>query len=487
MHEKNKAKDQEQKAKLAAESEAKQRVVAENATTDAAQQRDEAKQQTAIAEAVARFQSDMLTAADPSNLMGDKVTVVQAMEAATKAIDNGSLKDQPLVEAQVRNVIGMTFVGLARYSDAEPNLRKSLAICEKILPAGHPYIAKAKTGLAVLLKAQNKMSDAESLMRQALAIDRASLPAGDPETIQSINNLGLLLMDQHTLAEAEPLLREGLEISRANHADLANSLNSLGTLLWEGEKTDRGGAPVPRGIGDRPREPPRRASAYRRLPGQPVENPVWSGQVHRSRTADARSAGDPPGGLSKGHPDIAEGLNNLVTLLDAQNKRAEAEPLAREAVEILRKALTPNDPDLAFALYNLEWVMQARNAWAEGEPLIREVVKIDRVNYPAGDPRIAVDLSELGLNLKNQNKLDDAEPVFREALQTTRKGLPAKDPDIAKCLNNLGGLLEAQGKFDEAEPLIREAIEIDRAAFPRRQRRPWEGLELSRRADDGRE
>ena len=34
---------------------------------------------------------DMLATADPDKLMGDKVTVLQAMRAAVKELDNGSL------------------------------------------------------------------------------------------------------------------------------------------------------------------------------------------------------------------------------------------------------------------------------------------------------------------------------------------------------------------------------------------------------------
>ena len=38
--------------------------------------------------------------------LGDKVTVLQAMEAAVEELDKGSLEDQPLVEAGVRDTIG---------------------------------------------------------------------------------------------------------------------------------------------------------------------------------------------------------------------------------------------------------------------------------------------------------------------------------------------------------------------------------------------
>ena len=129
-----KARAQEQEAKAK-----EQEAEAKKQEAEARKQEAEAKKQAAIAEAVARFQTDMLAAADPQKLLGDKVTVLQAMQAAVAELDKGSLKDQPLVEAGVRSTIGTHVAALwARYDDAEPNLRKSLAIRRAALPAGHP-------------------------------------------------------------------------------------------------------------------------------------------------------------------------------------------------------------------------------------------------------------------------------------------------------------------------------------------------------------
>jgi len=57
----------------------------------ARRQEHEAKDQAAIAEAVSQFQSDMLASADPSRLLGEKVTVIQAVRAAVSELDAGKL------------------------------------------------------------------------------------------------------------------------------------------------------------------------------------------------------------------------------------------------------------------------------------------------------------------------------------------------------------------------------------------------------------
>jgi tRNA A-37 threonylcarbamoyl transferase component Bud32 len=153
------ARDQRDRAVAAQRAEAEQRQLAEAAKLEAQtqearateqeaearrqeaqakEQEAEAKKQAAIAEAVAKFQTDMLAAVDPSQLpkdpqtgepLKDAVTVVQAMAAAVKVLDEGTLAEQPLVEARVRNAIGNTLRALGRYDEAEPNIKKALALC----------------------------------------------------------------------------------------------------------------------------------------------------------------------------------------------------------------------------------------------------------------------------------------------------------------------------------------------------------------------
>src|SRR5439155_20825834 len=65
----------------------RQRRAAEHQRAAAERNAEEATRQTAIAEAVSRFQSDMLSSADPYKLMGDNVTVLKAVQAAVNELD----------------------------------------------------------------------------------------------------------------------------------------------------------------------------------------------------------------------------------------------------------------------------------------------------------------------------------------------------------------------------------------------------------------
>jgi serine/threonine protein kinase len=418
------------RAERARAGEAAQRVLADAAKA-------EAVAQAAIAEAVSTFQTDMLAAVDPDNLptdpvtkepLRDRITVLQVMQAAVQELDGGALKDQPLMEASVRSTIGRTLRGLGRLDEAEPNLRKSLALRRGALPAGHRDTAGSLNNYATILREQNKLAEAEPLIREALKIQRTSLPAGHLDIANSLNNLARLLQDQNRLAEAEPLVHEAMQISRAalpaGDPDIVTSLSTLSMLLIRQNKI---------------------AEA----------EPVFREILAINRTS-----------LPAGHPRIATSLNNLANLLQDQGKPEAAEPFVREAVGIQRSSLPKDHPDIATGLNNLAVILKEQNKLVEAEPLSREALVIYRAALPGGHPEIANGLNNLAVMLKEQNKLVEAEPLFREALEILRAAFPAGHEGIAITISNLADLQQKRGQTAPARAGWDEAISLLRDGAP---------------------
>ena len=100
----------------------------------------------------------------------------------------------------------------ALLAEAEPLMRRALAIDEASFGSEHPNVAIRLNNLAQLLKATNRLAEAEPLMRRALAIDEASFGAEHPNVARDLNNLARLLEDTNRVAEAEPLMRWALAI-----------------------------------------------------------------------------------------------------------------------------------------------------------------------------------------------------------------------------------------------------------------------------------
>ncbi|MFN9644918.1 MAG: tetratricopeptide repeat protein, partial [Cyanobacteriota bacterium] len=123
----------------------------------------------------------------------------------------------------------------AVYSDARRWHEQGLTECEERLGPEHPGTATALNNLAALLQATNRLSEAEPLMRRALAIAEASDGNDHPNVATALNNLAQLLQDTNRLEEAEPLMVRVVEIVEVSygkdHPNVAPALNNLALLL----------------------------------------------------------------------------------------------------------------------------------------------------------------------------------------------------------------------------------------------------------------
>ena len=103
--------------------------------------------------------------------------------------------------------LGLLYLNRARYTAAEPLMRRALQIDELSFGEDHPEVAIDLNNLAQLLQATNRLSEAEPLMRRSLQIDELSFDEDHPNVAIRLNNLALLLKATNRLSEAEPLMR----------------------------------------------------------------------------------------------------------------------------------------------------------------------------------------------------------------------------------------------------------------------------------------
>jgi tetratricopeptide (TPR) repeat protein len=380
-----------------------------------------------MAEAVSQFQADMLRSADPERMMGDKVTVLQAVIAAIKELDGGKLKDQPLVESQVRGTIGMTLRGLGRYELAEVELRKGLELRRRAVGPGDRLLIDSLNCLSSALQDQGRFDETDSVLRESLAICRAKLKSNDPITRLTLIHVSNLRSLQGRFGEAEVLGREVLDIARRatppDGVDVATALNNLAHTIQE---------------------------QGRHAEAEPL---------FREALALLRATVPP------GHPHVGTSVNNIGILLLEQRRFDEAEPLLREALDIRRKVLPAGHPELAAGLNNLGGCLKNVGKLDEAERLYREALDINRAALPAGHPHTATTINNLARLLHVAQKYDEAETLMRESMAMRRAALPAGHPDIAQSLGNLGELLAARGQPAGAEPYLRESLAAYAAKF----------------------
>ena len=148
----------------------------------------------------------------------------------------------PAPTARLMNQLSLLLNAKALHAEAEPLMRRVLAIDEKSLGPDRPDVAIRLNNLAVLLQATNRLDEAEPLMRRALAISEKSFGPDHPKGAIRLNNLAALLRATNRLDEAEPLMRRALAIDEKSfgpdHPNVAIHLNNLAALLKATNRLD---------------------------------------------------------------------------------------------------------------------------------------------------------------------------------------------------------------------------------------------------------
>jgi tetratricopeptide (TPR) repeat protein len=85
---------------------------------------------------------------------------------------------------------------------------------ERLLGTDSPRLATALDNLALLYWAQHRYQEAEPLLRRLLAIQEKSLGPDHPDVAESLNHLAQVYRSQGRYAEAEPLLKRALAIQQ---------------------------------------------------------------------------------------------------------------------------------------------------------------------------------------------------------------------------------------------------------------------------------
>ena len=225
-----------------------------------------------------------------------------------------------------------------RLEEAEPLMRRALAIDEATFGRQHPILAIRLNNLAQLLKSTNRIEEAEPLIRRALAIDEAAFGKRHSNVAIRLSNLASLLQDTNRIGEAEPLFRRAFEIDVAafgeQHPTVAIDLNNLATLLHD---TDR---------------------------------------IEEAEPLLRRALQIGEAAFGQRHPTVATYLDNLASVLRNTGRIEDAEPLMRRALEIDEAAFGAQHPTVAVRLNNLAALLNATNRPKDAEPLMRRALDI---------------------------------------------------------------------------------------------------------------
>jgi serine/threonine protein kinase len=157
-----------------------------------------------------KFLEDMLKGVGPSAALGRDTTMLGEILDQTAERVGKEMTDQPVVEAELRSLIGRLYRQIGNFDRAEEMDRVALAIPRKQFGSESPETAASLNELGLAFISESKLSEAEKADDKALAIRRRVFGNENADTATSLNDLSAVYRDEGRLAEAEPMAREAL-------------------------------------------------------------------------------------------------------------------------------------------------------------------------------------------------------------------------------------------------------------------------------------
>jgi serine/threonine-protein kinase len=162
-------------------------------------------------------------------------------------------------------------------------------------------------------------------------------------------------------------------------------------------------------------------------------------------------------------PDDEEALMrrqwSLSTALRDDGRPEEAEPVAREALEIALRLYGPRHANTAESRFRLGFILSVHRKLDEAEAQQREALALQRALLGARHPACGESLLRLGQTLIRKRQAAEGESLVREAVQVLREAYGEEHPSTSRARSNLARLLASRGSYGEAEALLAEVAE----------------------------
>jgi eukaryotic-like serine/threonine-protein kinase len=372
-------------------------------------ERERAEAALSESRAVGDFLIDLFEARDPGT--GNPPSVDDLIERGRQRADQ--LTAQPLVQARMLDTIGRVYHHLGRHEQAEPLLRRALALRSEKLGSEDAQVAATRDHLARLLHGRGAYDEAEREYREALALRRRLLGNEHPDTAQTLAQYGLFRLLRDDLDGAAALIGEALAVQRRAlgnaHPDVASTLHRLASV--HAARKDYAGS--------------------ERLEREALE-------IHRAT-------------LGPSHEETLVSLGNLAGSLAQQGHDLAAEQAFREVLEHNRRVLGARHPRVANTLNNLGTVLERQGQAAEAERMYVEAIAINEDVLGKEHPKVAWVSANLGRLLTGVGRFPEAEALYERALRIYLQRFEPDHSTVVELHRRMAALYRAWQKPERAD------------------------------------
>ena len=428
-----------------------------------------AKESDATAQAVLKFVgAEVFGAPNPrvQNAPGRDVTLRQALDAAEPKIAT-AFAGRPRVEAELRNILGVTYGALGEQRPPVPQFERALALALANFP-DDPVTRQIELNLSTAYSNLGRREEAIKLLERSLARQRKTRGPDHPDTIPTLLALMVSHRDSGRSADARRLAQDLLRLDWGGKPEdlQPGDLSKLSHAYTVAGRADEGLRLLEQAL---PRFREKRGSDD--LDVLNITQFIAHAHWEAGRREDSIRLLEPAyrqavGKYGQASPVTSQLLWFLSPRLGQAGRYADMARLLEEALPELRKRYGPANPSISPHVINLSEAYSKlgrhRDTLRLLEATIAGIPEADRPGYTNYDFLLA-NLVEAYSNL---GEAAQARRVTADLEAWLRRRHPANSLQLARALDWWGGNFTEVRLSEVAEPFVRESLAIREAKAP---------------------
>jgi serine/threonine protein kinase/tetratricopeptide (TPR) repeat protein len=428
---------------------------------------DNARRSAAEACAVLDFFEDhILAAARPQGQeggLGKDVTLRAAVDAAEPRIAE-AFRDQPSVEAYVRDSLGVTYRYLGDPALAIRQQERAVELRKAALGPDHPDTLSSQNKLANVYKDAGRLDLAIPLYERTLAAQTARLGPDHPDLLAIQNNLAMAYSENGRLDRAIPLLERTLKSQvdwlGPDHPDTLTTQNNLALTYKDNGRLDLAIPLLERTLAawtsrlgpDHPdtlNSQDNLASAYRA-----------NGRLDRAIPLLERTLAARTSRLGPDHPGTLRSQYHLALAHKDAGQLDRAIPLFERTLNSQTSRLGPDHPDSLLTQDNLGLSYRDAGQYGRGIALFERTLAVQSHRLGADHPSTLRTQNDLALTFRDDGQYDRAIALFERTLTARSSRLGPDHPDTLLTQHNLAMAYREAGRWDRAIALFERTLAL---------------------------